>query len=350
MPTSCRRTSSEVHPEIVFGVPRVWEKIYNGVNAALAADPDKQVASSTKASLPAIAIKARRARRHRHHRNSATRGRSSTRSRSRNVRALIGLDAAVAAVTGAAPIPRHDPRVVQRDRRAAERDLRHERVERPDDLEPAAPTVPATSARRSPVARCAIADDGEVLCRGGNVFDGLLRTARQDGRDAHRRLAALRRHRRDRRRRLPAHRRPQEGTDHHLRRQEHQPGQPRGRAEDDPARSVRRAAIGDNRKFCSAILVLDPEAAPVWATAHGKSDASLTELAADPDVRRRGAAQASTRSTSSSRRSSRSRSSRCVGEEWLPDSDMLTPTSKLKRRGVNARYANEIEAMYAGLD
>jgi long-subunit acyl-CoA synthetase (AMP-forming) len=26
---------------------------------------------------------------------------------------------------------------------------------------------------------------------------------------------------------------------------------------------------------------------------------------------------------------------------------MLTPTSKLKRRGVNARYAAEIEAMYA---
>ena len=39
-----------------------------------------------------------------------------------------------------------------------------------------------------------------------------------------------------------------------------------------------------------------------------------------------------------------------VGEEWLPDSDMLTPTSKLKRRGVAARYANEIEAMYGGLN
>ncbi len=39
-----------------------------------------------------------------------------------------------------------------------------------------------------------------------------------------------------------------------------------------------------------------------------------------------------------------------VGEEWLPDSDMLTPTSKLKRRGVTARFANEIDEMYAGLD
>ena len=39
-----------------------------------------------------------------------------------------------------------------------------------------------------------------------------------------------------------------------------------------------------------------------------------------------------------------------IGEEWLPDTDVLTPTSKLKRRGVNSRYAAEIEAMYAGLD
>jgi hypothetical protein len=29
---------------------------------------------------------------------------------------------------------------------------------------------------------------------------------------------------------------------------------------------------------------------------------------------------------------------------------MLTPTSKLKRRGVNARFNEAIEAMYAGLD
>ncbi|MEL6983264.1 MAG: long-chain fatty acid--CoA ligase, partial [Actinomycetota bacterium] len=35
-----------------------------------------------------------------------------------------------------------------------------------------------------------------------------------------------------------------------------------------------------------------------------------------------------------------------LGEEWLPDTDLLTPTSKLKRRGIHARYANEIEALY----
>ena len=36
-----------------------------------------------------------------------------------------------------------------------------------------------------------------------------------------------------------------------------------------------------------------------------------------------------------------------LGEEWLPDSELLTPTSKLKRRGVNTTFAAEIEALYA---
>src|SRR4029077_4780111 len=38
------------------------------------------------------------------------------------------------------------------------------------------------------------------------------------------------------------------------------------------------AAIGDNRKFCSAILVLDPEAGAVWAAAHGRAGATMVEL------------------------------------------------------------------------
>jgi long-chain acyl-CoA synthetase len=32
----------EVHPQLMFGVPRVWEKVYSGLQAALAADPEKK--------------------------------------------------------------------------------------------------------------------------------------------------------------------------------------------------------------------------------------------------------------------------------------------------------------------
>ena len=41
----------------MFGVPRVWEKIYNGVNAALSADPDNK-AKFDEGVAAAIAIKA----------------------------------------------------------------------------------------------------------------------------------------------------------------------------------------------------------------------------------------------------------------------------------------------------
>ena len=34
--------ASEVHPNIIFGVPRVWEKVYAGVQGALSLDPEKK--------------------------------------------------------------------------------------------------------------------------------------------------------------------------------------------------------------------------------------------------------------------------------------------------------------------
>jgi long-chain acyl-CoA synthetase len=106
------------------------------------------------------------------------------------------------------------------------------------------------------------------------------------------------------------------------------------------------AAIGDNRKFVSAILVLDPEAAAVWAKEHGKESLSFAELAADRDVVdevQRGVDEVNEQFA----QVEQIKRFFLVGEEWLPDSDVLTPTSKLKRRGVLARYAAEIESMYA---
>jgi long-chain acyl-CoA synthetase len=101
-------------------------------------------------------------------------------------------------------------------------------------------------------------------------------------------------------------------------------------------------AVGDDRPYLVALLTLDPDAV---AAAYG--DRSLAEVAADRAV----VGEVSAAVASVSDRLSRVERPRrfvLLGEEWLPDTDLLTPTMKLKRRGVLARYADEIEVMYAG--
>ena len=93
-------------------------------------------------------------------------------------------------------------------------------------------------------------------------------------------------------------------------------------------------------------LVLDPEAAPVWANANGKAGMSLTDLATDPDLI--AAVQAGVDEVNTKfAQVEQIKKFTLLAEEWLPDSDLLTPTSKLKRRGIHARYAEQIETMYA---
>ncbi|MBL6636669.1 MAG: hypothetical protein ISP35_10800 [Ilumatobacteraceae bacterium] len=72
---------------------------------------------------------------------------------------------------------------------------------------------------------------------------------------------------------------------------------------------------------------------------------SLTELAADPDVLTAVQAGVDVANTKFAQ-VEQIKKFVLLGEEWLPDSDLLTPTSKLKRRGIHAKYADEIESMY----
>ncbi|HEY4377438.1 MAG TPA: AMP-binding protein, partial [Acidimicrobiales bacterium] len=104
-------------------------------------------------------------------------------------------------------------------------------------------------------------------------------------------------------------------------------------------------AIGDQRPFVSALVVLDPDVAPAWAKQHGIEVDTMAELAAHPDVIaevERGVAEV----MASFNNAEKVKKVKVLGDEWLPDTDLLTPTSKLKRRGVHATFADEIEALY----
>ena len=106
------------------------------------------------------------------------------------------------------------------------------------------------------------------------------------------------------------------------------------------------ATFGDGQRFIAAIVVLDPEVAPTWAAANGLGDRSLAQLAEEPAVVaevQRGVDEVNQRFA----QVEQIKRFRVLGEEWLPGSDLLTPTSKLKRRGIATRYAEVIDALYA---
>ncbi len=104
-------------------------------------------------------------------------------------------------------------------------------------------------------------------------------------------------------------------------------------------------AIGDRRNYVTALLVLDPEAAPAWAKAHGIEAGSLAELAAHPRVVaevERGVAAANAHLA----RVEQVRRFRLLPNEWTAETGELTPTLKRRRRVIVDRYAREIDQLY----
>jgi long-chain acyl-CoA synthetase len=106
-------------------------------------------------------------------------------------------------------------------------------------------------------------------------------------------------------------------------------------------------AFGDMRPYVVALLTLDGEVAPAWARAHGVEAASLPELAAHPVVL---AAVGEAVSAANGRlaRVQQVKRWRLLPVEWTADTEELTPTLKLKRRIVHAKYADDIDGLYAG--
>ncbi len=106
-------------------------------------------------------------------------------------------------------------------------------------------------------------------------------------------------------------------------------------------------AYGDRRPYVVALLALDGEAAPAWAKARGISAGSLAELAADPRVLAEvgaGVAAANERLA----RVQQVKRWRLLPVEWTADTGELTPTLKIKRRVVHAKYADVIDSLYDG--
>jgi long-subunit acyl-CoA synthetase (AMP-forming) len=104
--------------------------------------------------------------------------------------------------------------------------------------------------------------------------------------------------------------------------------------------------IGDGRSYNTALVVLDADFAPMWASQQGIGDTALEALA--DDEKARAAVQEGVDAANFKlARVEQIKKFTIVRGDWLPGGDELTPTMKLKRKPIAEKYADEIEGMYA---
>ncbi len=104
-------------------------------------------------------------------------------------------------------------------------------------------------------------------------------------------------------------------------------------------------AIGDQRKYNVALVVLEPEALATFAAQHDLGDAPVATLADHPKVRaeiERAIGEANSRLA----RVEQIKRFAILPDAWEPGSTELTPTMKLRRKPISDRYADVIDGLY----
>jgi long-chain acyl-CoA synthetase len=105
--------------------------------------------------------------------------------------------------------------------------------------------------------------------------------------------------------------------------------------------------VGDQRPFIAALITLDAEALPAWLKSRGK-DESLTarQLREDPELLAELDAAVADANKAVSHAEA-IKKFRVLGEDFTEDNGTLTPSLKLKRAVVMKEFGDEVEALYA---
>ena len=105
--------------------------------------------------------------------------------------------------------------------------------------------------------------------------------------------------------------------------------------------------VGDNRPFIACLITLDPEALDHWKQQHGKpADATAADLASDPEL----LAEIQAAVDDANKAVSRAESIRkftILPVDFTTDNDYITPSLKVKRALVARDFAADIQALYA---
>ncbi len=102
--------------------------------------------------------------------------------------------------------------------------------------------------------------------------------------------------------------------------------------------------VGDGRPYVAALVTLDPDAAGVWARANGRRP-EVIELADDPDLRDEihGAVEAANAAVSPAESVRRFR---VLTARWTEEGGQLTPSLNLRRRQVMDEHGHDVDALY----
>ncbi|MFJ9018560.1 AMP-dependent synthetase/ligase [Streptomyces sp. NPDC102259] len=104
--------------------------------------------------------------------------------------------------------------------------------------------------------------------------------------------------------------------------------------------------VGDNRPFVAALVALDPDALAHWLTVRGlPADTPPTEVLRDPRLRA-DVQKAVDYANEAVSRAESIRAFTLVEGEFNEANGLLTPSLKVRRHAVTARYAEEIENLY----
>lgn len=342
-PAALPAALGQVHPTRFFGVPRVWEKVMAGVSALLAANPDPKVtaamdtaqrwvAAKEKGGTPSPELEAEFA--------------EADSTVLQGIRGFLGLDKLQWAASAAAPMPVEVARffaglgIIIYDVYGMTETTGSVTANTPDAFKL------GTVGRALPGVELRLAEDGEIQARGPVLTPGYLHnpeataalidsegwlgtgdigTLDEDGY-----FAVV-----DRKKEMIISSNGKNIA----------PSNIENLLKESPLVGHAYAA-GDGKSYVVALLTLDPDVAPVIAGRLGLEGLSLAELAAHPVIVEQ-IGEAVERANARLSRPEQVRRFEVLPSQWTAESEELTPTLKLKRRVVSAKYSDVLDRLYS---
>ena len=338
----------QVRPTWFFAVPRIWEKLKAGLETMQAAQPEEQRRPVQEAVQAATRRVRLRQRGEPVPRELEAKVAQADEQMFSKLREMLGLDQAIAVNVGAAPTPVevleffHALGIELAELWGMSETCGVGTCNRPGEVRigTVGPAEPGVEIR--------IADDGELLVRGDCVMrsyrnapdktaeaidaDGWLHTGDIGSIDEGGFLRIV-----DRKKEIIINAAGKNMS----------PANIEAAIKSSSPLIGQAVCIGDGRRYNTALIVLDADFAPQWAAKQGVEGAAFGDLAqAEPVIAavRSAIDQANERLA----RVEQIKNFTIVPGDWLPGGDELTPTMKLKRRPIEAKYEAEIDAMYVG--